>query len=199
MHLKTAALTGGIASGKSMVSQMFQQLGAHVIDADIVARQVVEPGQPAWKEIIEHFGQNILLGNQQIHRKKLGAIIFNHPEERHILNRMTHPRVIEQIEREIQEIRSVQPDRLILVDVPLLIEASMQNEYATIIVVYVSEDMQLVRLMKRDNISEQEAHTRIQTQIPLSGKVRYATHIIHNDRSLENTRRQVMTVYHEIS
>lgn len=198
-HLKTAALTGGIASGKSTVSRIFQELGVYVIDADLIARQVVEPGQSAWKEIVERFGQDILLGNKQIDRKKLGAIIFHQPEERRVLNQITHPKVIEHIDREIQAIHTAQADRLILVDVPLLIEASMQNDYATIIVVYVPEDIQLARLIKRDNISKQEALAKIRAQMPLSEKVKYATHLIKNDKSLDNTREQVIAVYQAIS
>jgi dephospho-CoA kinase len=178
---------------------MFQELGAYLIDADIVARQVVEPGQPAWEEIVEHFGPHILLDNKQIDRKKLGSIIFHQPEERRILNQIIHPRVIEDIDRQIQDICNTQPDRVILIDVPLLIEASMQNTYAKIIVVYVSENVQLTRLMDRDNISEQEAWKKIRAQMLLSEKVKYATHVIRNDETLDKTKKQVIKVYQEIS
>ena len=101
----TIGLTGGIASGKSTVSQIFQELGAYVIDADLVARQVVEPERPAWKEIVAHFGQDILLDNGQINRKKLGMLVFNQPEERRILEHIIHPQVIKDINRQEQLIR----------------------------------------------------------------------------------------------
>lgn len=198
-HPRTAALTGGIASGKSMVSRMFHELGAHVIDADIVARQVIEPEQPAWKEIVAHFGQDILLGTGYIDRKKLGKIVFNQPEKLRILEYIIHPRVIEAINRQEQCIRKTDNERVILVDVPLLIEASMHTNYLTILVVYVSEEIQLKRLMDRDNISEQIARQRIAAQMPLSEKVKYATHVINNDGTIEQTRKQVETIYREIS
>ncbi len=198
-HSKRAALTGGIASGKSTVSRMFQELGAYVIDADIVARQVVEPGRTAWQEIVEHFGTDILLDDRQIDRKKLGSIIFRQPGERQILNHLTHPRVIERIDCQVQEIHHHEPDRLILVDVPLLIEASMHSSFAIVIVVYVYKEVQLTRLMQRDNISAQEAQTRIRAQMPLAEKVTYATHIIRNESTLVQTRNQVAAIYREIS
>ena len=193
-----AALTGGIASGKSTIARMFRDLGAYVIDADVVARQVVEPGKPAWQQIIEHFGREVLLENQQLDRKKLGTIIFHHPQERTILNQITHPRVIERIDREIQDVQETSPNQVIVVDVPLLIEASMHTAYTTVIVVYVPQDVQLHRLMERDQFSLSEAQHRIQAQMPLSEKVKYATHVIHNDQSLDKTGEQVIAVYQQL-
>jgi dephospho-CoA kinase len=198
-HPRTAALTGGIASGKSTVSRIFQELGASVIDADFVARQVIAPGRLAWKEIIAHFSQDILLDNGQINRKTLGTIVFNQPKERRILEHIIHPRVIEEINCQERCIRSTDQECVILVDVPLLIEASMYTNYLTIIVVYVSEEIQLKRLMDRDNISEQIARQRIAVQMPLSEKVKYATHVINNAETIEQTRKQVETIYREIS
>ena len=177
---------------------MFQELGAYLIDADRVARQVVEPGKAAWQEIVEHFGPDILLSDKQIDRKKLGVIIFHQPEERTILNQIVHPRVIEEINRREQIFHQQNPDTFVLIDVPLLIEASMHTRYACVILVYVPETVQLHRLMKRDGISEQEALAKIRSQMPLEEKRRYATHIINNDDSLEHTHEQVITVYREI-
>ncbi|MBD3306997.1 dephospho-CoA kinase [candidate division KSB3 bacterium] len=196
---KTAALTGGIASGKSTVSAMFHELGAVIIDADRVAAQIVEPGQPAWQDIIDQFGREILRADSRLDRQKLGDIIFRHPEKRRLLNQITHPRVITAIDRQMQDIRYTQPQQLIIVDVPLLIEASMHTAYAVVIVVYVSEAVQLARLMQRDGISEEDAHRKIQAQMPLSDKIRYATHVITNDDGLENTRKQVISVYQQIA
>jgi dephospho-CoA kinase len=197
-HKKTAALTGGIASGKSTVSRMFQELGAYIIDADHVARQVVEPEQQAWQAIVTHFGQEILLDDGHIDRKKLGAIVFNQPEERRILERIIHPRVIEEINHQEQRIRKTDPERVVLVDVPLLIEASMHTDYATVIVVSVSEEIQLKRLMDRDHISENVARQRIAAQIPLSEKITYATHIINTDDTIERTQQQVQAIYQQM-
>lgn len=197
-HPRTAALTGGIASGKSTVARMFRDLGAHIIDADRVARQVVEPGRPAWKEVVEHFGQALLLEDGRIDRKKLGAIVFNQTEERQILEQIIHPRVIDDINRQEHQVRNAEHDRVIVVDVPLLIEASMQTNYVTIVVVYVSEEVQLERLMARDSLPEQVARQRIAAQMPLDEKLRYATHIIQNNGTYQQTQQQVMTVYQHI-
>ena len=194
-HPNTAALTGGIASGKSLVSRMFQELGAYLIDADIVARQVVEPEKPAWKEIIESFGEEILLEGGALDRKRLGDIIFKDREKRQILNDIVHPRVIEEINERERGCHENQPERLVLADVPLLIETGMHRAYSTIILVYLPEAVQLRRLMVRDQLSRQDALVRIRSQMPLSEKLAYATHIIHNEKSIEDTRRQV----HELS
>ena len=198
-HQKTAALTGGLASGKSTVSRMFQVLGAHVIDADLVARQVVAPEQPAWREIVAHFGQEILLDDSQIDRKKLGAIVFHQSDERRILEQIIHPRVIADINRQEQLLRESDPERVVLVDVPLLIEAAMHPDYAVVIVVYVSETIQLQRLICRDHLSAEVARQRIATQMPLCEKIAYATHIINNEDTIDRTQQQVETIYREIS
>ncbi len=181
------------------MSRMFQELGALLIDADQVARQVVEPGTAAWQEVVEHFGSKILLPNHHINRQKLGALIFHQTEEREILNRIVHPRVIQEIDRQKQELFHQNPDRFILVDVPLLIEATMHTAYEFVILIYTPEAVQLERLKARDNISEQDALARIRSQMPLEEKRRYATHIIDNACSLEQTHEQVVTVYQEIS
>jgi len=178
---------------------MFQVLGAHVLDADIVARQVVEPEQPAWREIVAHFGQKILLGNGQLDRKKLGAIVFHQPDERRMLEQIIHPRVIADINRQEQFLRETDPERVVLVDVPLLIEAAMHTDYAIVIVVYVAEAIQLQRLMRRDHISEEIARQRIAAQMPLAEKIKYATYTINNAYSFEHTLKQVSVIYKDIS
>ena len=195
---KTAALTGGIATGKSTVSRMFKELGAHLIDADLVARQVVEPGQPAYQEIVAHFGQAILLENGQLDRKALGAIIFQHPEERERLNQMTHPRVIAAIDAEEARIHANESERLILVDVPLLIETGMYRSYPAVILVYAPENMQLQRLMERDRLSAEDARRRIAAQIPIDDKLRYATHVIRNAGRQDETLAQVKMVFKQL-
>ena len=196
---KTAALTGGIATGKSTVSRMFQELGAHLIDADLVARQVVEPGQPAYQEIIAHFGREILLKDGQLDRKALGAIIFQHTEERERLNQMTHPRVIAAIDNEEARVHAHEPERLILVDVPLLIETGMYRSYPAVILVYAPENAQLQRLMARDRLSEDDARRRISAQMPIDEKLRYATHLIRNTGGREETCAQVKMVFELLS
>ena len=199
IHRKTAALTGGIATGKSTVSRMFQELGAYLIDADLVARQAVEPGQPAYQEIVAHFGRDVLLENGQLDRKALGAIIFQHPEERERLNQMTHPRVIAAIDGEEARIHASEPERLILVDVPLLIETGMYRSYPAVILVYVSENVQLQRLMERDRLSEEDARRRIAAQMPIDEKLRYTTYVIRNTGNREETLAQVKIVFERLN
>ena len=196
---KIAALTGGIATGKSTIARMFQKCGAHLIDADIVARQIVASDQPAWREIIAHFGQEIVRETGELDRKQLGAIIFQHPEEREVLNQITHPRVIEEIRREEAQLHLRSPEKLIIVDVPLLIETGMHADYPAVILAYLPEAAQLRRLMERDQLSEADARRRIQAQMPMEEKLRCATHVVNNAGSLEETFRQAQAIYAALS
>ena len=196
---KIAALTGGIATGKSTIARMFQKCGAHLIDADVAARQIVAPGQPAWREIVAHFGQEILRETGELDRKQLGAIIFQHPEERQALNHITHPRVIAEIRREEARLHARSPETLIIVDVPLLIETGMHADYLAVILAYLPEAAQLRRLMERDQLSEADARRRIQAQMPIEEKLRCATHVVNNAGSLEETFRQAQAIYAALS
>ena len=178
---------------------MFQKCGAHLIDADVVARQIVAPGQPAWREIVAHFGQEILRETGELDRKQLGAIIFQHPEERQALNHITHPRVIAEIRREEARLHLRSPKTLIIVDVPLLIETGMHTDYPAVILAYLPEAAQLRRLMERDQLSEADARRRIQAQMPIEEKLRCATHVVNNAGSLEETFRQAQAIYAALS
>jgi dephospho-CoA kinase len=156
---------------------------------------VVEPQQPAWHDISKIFGPDVFLNTGQLDRKQLGSLIFRDPQRRRILEEIIHPRVIVEIDRQESVIRRQAPEDVVIVDVPLLIEASMHTAYATIIVVFVSEALQVQRLMARDSFSEAEARQRIAAQMPLSAKCAYATHVIENDGGLEHTREQVRHIY----
>lgn len=195
---KHIGLTGGIASGKSTVSSLFRSLGAHVIDADILSRQVVEPGKVAWKEIVDYFGTGILLSDGTLDRKKLGSIVFQDLPKREVLNHIVHPRVLEEEARLYQDLRFKYPNALIITDAALLIEAGSYKRLSKLIVIYVDEQTQLQRLMLRDGISAEEAWSRIRSQMPLSEKVKYADYIIDNRGSLEETRQQVEVLYREM-
>ena len=197
-HPRTAALTGGIASGKSTVSAMFRDCGAAVIDADIIARQVVEPDLPAWREIAALFGREIFHKDGQLDRKHLGALIFRSPEKRQLLESFIHPRVIAEIDRREAALRKATPDAVVVVDVPLLIEADMHREYRTIVVVYVPEAIQMQRLMSRDGLPEAAARQRLAAQMPLVEKRNYATCIIDNTTTLTQTREQVERTFQTI-
>lgn len=190
-----AALTGGIASGKSTVARMFQECGAFLIDADQIARAIVAPGLPAWHEIVAHFGTDILLPTQALDRKRLGQVIFHDPTARQMLNNITHPRVRAEIARQIQAQQQQQRAQWILVDVPLLIETGMHGSYACVIVVYIPEAMQIQRLIARDQLTAADARARIRAQMPLAAKCAYATQIVRNDGTLAQTRAQVCAIY----
>ncbi|MBX6395503.1 MAG: dephospho-CoA kinase [Alicyclobacillaceae bacterium] len=191
-------LTGGIASGKSTVSRMFAELGARVVDADRVAREVVEPGTPALAELVETFGKEILLPDGTLDRAKLGGMVFGHPERLARLNAIVHPRVRARMAELTREMLAEDPAAVVLWDVPLLIEGGLVEAVDVCVLVYVPQSVQLVRLMERNGLSRDEAMKRIQSQMPLEDKREYADYIIDNSQDIANTRRQVERVWWEL-
>lgn len=190
-----AGLTGGIASGKSTVSRFFSDAGARIIDADRIAREVVRKGTPAHAEIVAAFGTKILLPDGEIDREQLGDMVFSHPEARKRLNAIVHPRVSERSAETIAAIGQQKPDAVVILDVPLLLEAGMERDLAEVIVVYIPESVQLERLMKRDGIDEKAAMARIRSQMPIEEKRRRATIVIDNSGSLAACQDQALAVY----
>src|SRR3989442_4874689 len=191
--MKVLGLTGGIGSGKSMVASMFAQLGADVIDADQLARDVVELGQPALVEIATAFGRDVLLPDGRLDRGKLGRIIFADPVARGKLNAITHPRIRERIDAEIAA-RGSRPGVLV-VDIPLLYENDRTRTVETVIVVWIDSKTPPRRLNERDGLTEEEARQRIAAQMPLDEKRARADVVIDNSGSRESTRRQVEAIY----
>lgn len=183
-------LTGGIASGKSTVSNMFKERGFSIVDADIAARVVVEPGKDAYKQIVQYFGEDILLQDGQINRSKLGRIIFHNEEKRQKLNSIVHPAVRKQME-EWKEEALQKGKNTIIYDIPLLYESNLVHLVEKTIVVYVKPHVQLSRLMARNQLSKEEANARIQSQIPLDEKVKLADAVIDNNGSRDDTEKQV--------
>jgi len=188
-------LTGGIASGKSLVSAFFQELGAHVIDADRLAREVVEPGQPAHREIVEAFGREILQSDGCLDRKKLGAEVFADPEKRHRLEAITHPRIRALRQARLQALADQGFDGIVVQDAALLIEVGAADTVDRLVVVYVDEATHIERLMTRDGLSEAEARQRIRSQMPLEEKARVAHYVVDNRGSPGETRQQVEAIY----
>jgi len=184
-------VTGGIATGKTTVVNLLQEKGAPVIDFDLLARTVVGPDKPAWKDIVAYFGEQVLREDRCLDRKKLSDIVFQDLEKRKKLEGFTHPRILGEFIRELDEIVSGNPESIILVDIPLLIEQNLQYLFHKLLVVYVPEERQLQRLMNRDGISREEAAGLLKAQLPIEEKVGYADFVIHNEGSLEETRRQV--------
>jgi len=194
-----AGLTGGIATGKSTVSAFLEQAGAVIVDADKIARHLVRKGQPAWQKIVDAFGSSILLLDGELDRSRLGEIIFNDPDQKRILNRIVHPEVGSETAVQLAEIEKNQPDSLVILDVPLLIESGMNAGLSEIIVVVIPEPLQIERLMHRDNLSQEQALARIRSQMPIDEKKKHATRLIDNSGSRENTRRQTMDIYHQLA
>ncbi|MFH1983741.1 MAG: dephospho-CoA kinase [Pseudomonadota bacterium] len=196
--MKIVGLTGGIASGKSTVSAMLAELGAAVIDADRIAREVVRPGMPAYSRIVDHFGQAVLLPDGEIDRQALGDIVFYDAAQKEVLNAIVHPEVISAYALEIAALEKDRPEALVVMDVPLLLESRMHEGLCEVIVVYVPESLQRKRLMARDGISAADADARIGSQMPIEEKKRCATIVIDNTGDLAETRRQVTAAFHRL-
>jgi dephospho-CoA kinase len=192
--MRVLGLTGGIGSGKSMVAQMFSQLGAVVIDADKLAREVVEPGQPALEEIAATFGPQVLLPDGRLDRPKLGDIIFADPAQRAKLDAITHPRIRARMEEEIKARRS--GPGVLIVDIPLLYENDRGRSVERVIVVWVDPQTQLQRLRERDGLTADAARQRIAAQMPLEAKRARADHVIDNSGNRADTQAQVEAIYH---
>ena len=193
-----AGLTGGIASGKSTVAAMLAEAGARIVDADRIAHQVVLKGQPAWQDIVDHFGSGILARDGQIDREALGSIVFNDTEAIKALNGIVHPRVLETMAQEIQSLAEAHPGDLVIMDVPLLIESGLHASLPIVILVYVPEIMQQERLMRRDGLNAADAAARIRSQMPIDAKRAHAHYIVDNTGDLGATRRQVLDIYRTI-
>ncbi len=191
-------LTGGIASGKSMVSGILRSLGACIIDTDVIAHELIMPGLPAWQEIVGQFGQGILLEDRRINRPLLGRIIFRDPAKRAVLNSILHPRIFEEVERQRKGIERKSPDAIVILDAALLIETGAHEHVDAVILVQVSEDLQIKRLMERNRFTREEAIERIKAQASLEEKKRYAGYIIDASKSPEDVELQTMEIFKKL-
>ncbi len=189
-----AGLTGSIASGKSTVSEMFQKLGAYLIDYDVLAREIVEPQAKAWQGIVDEFGSKILNEDLTLNREKLGQIVFDNPEKLEKLNQLTHPAVFEVASERVKEIEKTDSAAIIIKDVPLLIETGIHKTVDKVIVVSATKENRLRRLMDR-GFSHEEAEKRIASQLPIREKVKHADFVIHNDGSIGETQKQVTEIF----
>lgn len=197
-RLLLVGVTGGIASGKSMVAGMLEERGARIVDFDDLARRVVEPDEPAWRDIADHFGESVLHDDRTVDRKTLGEIVFHDVEQRRILEGFTHPRIRELFHREVASIRSQHPEAVIVAVVPLLIENDMQPLFDLVVVVHVPEEIQIQRLMERDGLSRGGAVNRLRTQMPIDDKVAAADTVIDNSGLIAVTRRQVEQLWEDL-
>jgi dephospho-CoA kinase len=193
-----AGLTGSIAVGKSFVCNVLRELGCHVLDADITAREVVAAGTPGLDRIVKEFGSEVLTSAGDLDRAKLASIVFADREKRELLNSIVHPLVIEQQDIWLSRIAAAHPDGIAVIDAALMIESGGYKRFDKLIVVWCEPDIQLSRLMKRDGISEDEALRRIAAQMPQDEKKRHADHLIDTSKGYDETRRQTENVFAEL-
>lgn len=186
-------LTGSIASGKSTVSKMLQEMGFSIIDADIVAREVVELGSDTLQEIQNQFGNEVLHTDGTLNREVLGSMIFHQPAKRKQLNDIMHPAIRKEMLKQRDELTKKEIETFFM-DIPLLFESRLQHLVEKILVVSVTEDVQLERLMSRNNLSKEEAEARIKSQLPLSEKEKGADAVIYNNGSIEESKKQLETI-----
>ncbi|MEW6443315.1 MAG: dephospho-CoA kinase [bacterium] len=196
--MRIVGLTGGIASGKSTVSEMFRRLGAEIVDADLTAREVVRPGRWAWKRIVARFGPEVVQADGQIDRKRLGQRIFESPSERRYLNWITHPPIYLEILKDVAR-RWRRRAPLVMVDAALLYETPLRFFIQPVIVVYTDPERQLERLMRRDGVNREEALARIRSQLPLEEKKKRAEYVIDNSGTTVETQRQVVDLWRKIT
>ena len=191
-------LTGGIATGKSAVDAVLRELGAVIIDADVLAREVVEPGEPALAEIAAEFGPTVLDPGGRLDRKALGAIVFADPERRRTLEAMTHPRIRERFQQRVDALAAENFRGLVFFDAPVLIESGNYRTMDRLVVVIADEATQLARLMARDGIDRDEALRKIRSQMPLADKAKLADYVIDNSGDRAATEAEVRRVYQEL-
>jgi dephospho-CoA kinase len=191
-------LTGGIASGKSLVTRVLRDLGTHVIDADKIVHDLLSNSEDACKEVIGHFGSSIRMSDGSIDRRKLGDIIFSHPEERAWLNNCIHPRVFQIYKQKVRYLRERHPDSIVVMDAALLIETGYHKYVDKLIVVYAHQKDQVKRLMERDRFSLEQAMARITSQMPLAEKRTYADYVIDNTGTRESSEQQTREVFKKL-
>ena len=193
-------LTGGIGCGKSHILREFHKLGVYTIDADEIAHEVILPDRSAYEKILETFGPEILASDRTIDRKKLGEKVFSDEKAREKLNRIVHPLILEEETRRVAEFQEREDPKfpIIMVDAALMVETGSYRKYDCVVVVYCTPQVQLQRVIARDRLSEEEALQRIQSQMPLLEKIKYADYIIESSGRLSETNEQVKHIFTEL-
>ena len=195
--MKLIGLTGGIASGKSTVAAILRRLGVAIVNADELSREVVQPGTPGWKEIVDTFGTEILQPDGTVDRQRLRKIIFSDPAARKKLEAVIHPRVRALAQQRFQE-HAAAGFEIVVYEVPLLFEGNLQNSLRPVVLVATNVETQKNRLQDRDHLAESEAEKHITAQMSLEEKRRLADYVIENDGTLDELERRVRAVLEEI-
>ena len=191
-------LTGGLATGKSTVAALFKRCGAYVVDADVLARQVVAPGTAGWRAVVTAFGKGVLNSDRTINRQTLGSIIFRHPAKRRQLERIIHPRVSREQARLTKQAAAKNPRAVVLYDVPLLFEAGLEKVADKVVVVAADRETQIARLRERNGLSRSEAVRRIRSQMPLRKKIRRADYVLDGTLARAKLLTQVKQLYRDL-
>ncbi|MBI4890435.1 MAG: dephospho-CoA kinase [Acidobacteria bacterium] len=191
-------LTGGLASGKTFVGQALQDLGCHLLKADDLGRQVLEPGQPAFQKAIDAFGPGILSPDGQIDRRRLGQIVFHQPEELNLLNSLVHPAVIALEESWIHAVAAHDPAAIAVVEAAILVETGSYRRFDKLVLALCTTEQQIERAIKRDGLSRDEVIARLARQMPLAEKRTYADYVIDTSGPKEDTLAQVRALYAEL-
>lgn len=192
------ALTGGIATGKSVAARVLEELGCYVHHADKTAHELMEPEKPAWREIVDHFGEEILNNDKTINRSKLGSIVYSDRKERLFLNKIVHPLVSEKRKEIIQSLEKDGRYKIFVSEAALTIEAGFVQFFDRIVVVYCEKETQIKRLMERDQISRSEALEKLKSQKDPEEKTKYADYIIDTSDTLQSTIEQAERVYRNL-
>jgi dephospho-CoA kinase len=190
-------LTGGIATGKSTASLILSEQGIPVIDADIIAREVVMPGKEAYEKIVAFFGDDVILSDKTLNRAKLGEIIFNNSEKRLKLNEIVHPAVRSEMKKQA-ELHLSDGNPLVIMDIPLLFESKLTHMVDETWLIYIHPDLQLRRLMERDGYSEEQALSRIKSQMPIDKKKELADVVIENNGTKEDLKQKLLRLLQEV-
>jgi dephospho-CoA kinase len=191
-------LTGGIASGKTTVGAMFVELGCHLIDSDSITHQLFEPGQATRDSVIREFGPRVVAPDGTIDRRVLGEIVFKDPGERSKLNAIVHPAVIRRQQDWLKEVEARDPAAIAIVDATLMIEIGTYKTYDKVVVVFCPPEIQRQRLRLRSTLTDQQIESRIESQMPMAEKVKYADYVVDNSGSLDRTREQVQEIYQQL-
>ncbi|PKN06357.1 MAG: dephospho-CoA kinase [Deltaproteobacteria bacterium HGW-Deltaproteobacteria-7] len=191
-------LTGGIACGKSTVAKMFVARGAHLIDFDRLAHEAQEPGKPAWQQILDFFGKEILLQDGKIDRIKLGNIVFADKKKLNKLNKIVHPLVYREWHARLEKIEKKENRAIVLSDVPLLFEGKMQHLFDLSMLVLIAPEEQIRRLIKRNGVSREEAEKRLKSQMPIREKIVLADIVIDNEGNISETEKKVRQIWREL-
>lgn len=196
-RMLVVGLTGGIASGKSTAAAYLKTLGAPLVDCDVIARKVVERGQPAFKAIMQSFGSEVLSSDGSLNRKRLGEIVFSNPALRLKLEEITHPFILAHMQQEIRE-HTANSRLPVIVDIPLLYENNLGNMVDLVVLVYAPYERQLERLMHRDGFDEKVAKLRLKAQMPIEKKRALADYVVDNTGSIEQLKAQVDALWKEL-